>query len=69
MGRDRNLSVVRFIANVQNVEKQNFKDVNFSDPGVCKWYICSFCPSELFTNTKSDLGPCNKLHDDYCREA
>lgn len=23
---------------------------------VCKYYLCGFCPAELFTNTRSDLG-------------
>jgi len=41
--------------------------LHFTDPEVCKYYICGFCPNELFTNTKSDLGACNKVHDEYCR--
>jgi len=58
MGKDRN---------VLPSERQN-KAVHFSDPDICKFYICGFCPSELFTNTKSDLGPCNKSHDDSCKQ-
>lgn len=23
---------------------------------VCRYYLCGFCPAELFTNTRSDLG-------------
>lgn len=23
-----------------------------------------FCPNDLFTNTKADLGPCGKIHDE-----
>ena len=36
----------------------------FSDADVCKNYLCGFCPHEFFLNTKSDLGPCRKLHDE-----
>jgi hypothetical protein len=31
--------------------QQSWKDGN-----VCKFYLCGFCPSELFTNTKADVG-------------
>ncbi|OWK14935.1 LUC7L3, partial [Cervus elaphus hippelaphus] len=27
---------------------------------VCKYYLCGFCPAELFTNTRSDLGKYEK---------
>jgi len=29
--------------------------------------VC-FCPHELFVNTKADLGPCPKLHDEQLRK-
>ena len=29
-----------------------------------KYYIVHFCPHDLFTNTKADLGTCGKIHDD-----
>jgi len=58
MGKDRDLLP----------HEKKGKGQHFSDPDICKSYICGFCPSELFTNTKSDLGPCNKVHDDQCRE-
>lgn len=33
--------------------------ITFSDPGVCKYLlVCDECPHSLFSNTKSDLGPC-----------
>lgn len=35
----------------------------FSDPEVCKAHIAVFCPHDLFVNTKSDMGPCPKIHD------
>ena len=34
---------------------------NFDDS--CPFYLWNFCPHDLFTNTKADLGPCNKSHD------
>ncbi|KAI8328789.1 hypothetical protein BC941DRAFT_444309 [Chlamydoabsidia padenii] len=49
----------------QYVEVDN-KD--FWDDGVCKNYLVAFCPHLLFTNTKSDLGACNKIHNDRLRE-
>ncbi|KAF7732053.1 Luc7-like protein 3 [Apophysomyces ossiformis] len=41
---------------------------DFWDESVCKHYLVSFCPSQLFTNTKSDLGPCDKIHNDRLKE-
>jgi len=41
---------------------------HFTDSEVCKYYICGFCPHELFTNTKSDLGACPHIHDDACKD-
>lgn len=58
MGKDRN---------VHPAEKTN-RIIHFTDPDICKFYICGFCPHELFTNTKSDLGPCKQVHDDACKE-
>eukprot|EP01079_Euglenida_sp_SAG-EU17-18_P007903 gene7903-7322_t len=34
----------------------------FAEPDVCKCYLVQFCPNELFSNTKSDLGDCTKKH-------
>lgn len=36
---------------------------------VCKNFLVRFCPHELFTNTKADLGPCEKIHDERIRDA
>lgn len=65
-------------------EKKRKLGVHFSDPDICKYYICGFCPNSLFTNTKSDLGnpiysprnasdssclgACTKEHDDTAKE-
>jgi len=57
MGKDRNL-----------LPTEKKRAVHFSDPEICKHFICGFCPSELFTNTKSDLGACNKNHDEGCKQ-
>ncbi|KAM9296443.1 luc7-like protein 3 [Gastrophryne carolinensis] len=57
MGRDRNLA--------PNEKRCN---VRWDDENVCKYYLCEFCPAELFTNTRSDLGPCEKIHDENLRK-
>ncbi|KAK9761789.1 splicing factor, partial [Basidiobolus ranarum] len=36
----------------------------FFDRDVCKYFLVRFCPHELFINTKSDLGPCDKIHEE-----
>ncbi|EIE77192.1 hypothetical protein G6F46_011438 [Rhizopus delemar] len=41
---------------------------DFWDDSVCKHYLVAFCPSQLFTNTKSDLGACDKIHNDRLKE-
>jgi len=38
--------------------------VRFDDEEVCKWSLCGFCPHDLFVNTRADLGPCDKIHDE-----
>ncbi|XP_075701666.1 luc7-like protein 3 isoform X2 [Rhinoderma darwinii] len=57
MGRDRNLAPDEKRCNVR-----------WDDESVCKHYLCEFCPAELFTNTRSDLGPCEKIHDENLRK-
>lgn len=45
------------------------RDRKWDDADVCEQYLCaSFCCHELFTNTKSDLGFCDKDHDDAAVE-
>uniref|UniRef100_A0A5S6QGN3 Luc7-like protein 3 n=1 Tax=Trichuris muris TaxID=70415 RepID=A0A5S6QGN3_TRIMR len=44
------------------------KELSWSDPEVCKYFLVDYCPHELFTNTKADLGHCNKVHDERMRE-
>ena len=35
---------------------------------MCHFHLASFCPHDLFPNTRSDLGPCPRTHDDRLRE-
>lgn len=56
MGRNRNDTTGKATAKLE-----------FTDPDVCQFYLCGFCPNELFVNTKADLGPCKKIHDENLR--
>ena len=38
--------------------------MTITSPTVCKDYLCGLCPSDLFTNTKADSGPCRSIHSD-----
>uniref|UniRef100_H2YSU0 Uncharacterized protein n=1 Tax=Ciona savignyi TaxID=51511 RepID=H2YSU0_CIOSA len=44
-------------------------EIHWSDEEICKHFLCGFCPAELFTNTRSDLGTCNKVHDEKTKQA
>ena len=35
---------------------------------ICKFNLLSFCPNDLFPNTKADIGPCTLRHEDYLKE-
>jgi len=59
MGVERNL----------NEADKNHRKRHFTDPDVCKYYLCGVSPYSLFTNTKSDLGPYDKVFDDECKAA
>ena len=39
----------------ENSQQQSWKDDN-----VCKYFLCGFCPSQLFVNTKADVGESGK---------
>ncbi|KAL8595069.1 hypothetical protein ACOMHN_002047 [Nucella lapillus] len=43
-------------------------ELYWKDDTVCKYFLCGFCPHELFTNTRADLGLCNKIHDENFRK-
>lgn len=49
------------------VEQRTNRKLHFTDDEVCKYYICGLNPYSLFTNTKSHLGPYNKIEDDDCK--
>ena len=42
---------------------------DFRDPRVCQDFLLGLCPHTLFVNTKDDLGPCPRQHDDALRRA
>ena len=44
-------------------------DITWEDQSVCRYYLVNFCPHDLFTNTKADLGACPKIHDDDMKNA
>lgn len=46
---------------------EKVKKVNWDDPEFCQYYMVKFCPHDLFVNTRADLGPCPKLHDDEAK--
>ena len=54
MGRNRNYAP----------DDAKARELKWTDSDVCKYYIVQFCPHDLFTNTKADLGACGKIHDD-----
>ena len=58
MGKDRNKPLFVRLA----------KRDHFNDPDICKFNLLSFCPNDLFPNTKWDIGPCEKRHDDFLKE-
>lgn len=39
------------------------------DPKVCRNYLCGTCPHDVFGNTKMDLGPCPRIHNDKIVQA
>eukprot|EP00697_Spironema_sp_BW2_P011039 gnl/Spiro4/265_TR164_c0_g1_i2.p1 gnl/Spiro4/265_TR164_c0_g1~~gnl/Spiro4/265_TR164_c0_g1_i2.p1 ORF type:complete len:264 (+),score=71.22 gnl/Spiro4/265_TR164_c0_g1_i2:89-880(+) len=41
---------------------------HFTDADVCKHYLAGLCPHDLFTNTKMDMGDCDKLHSAPCKQ-
>jgi hypothetical protein len=53
MGRNRNVG-----------PGARINSVRFDDEDVCKHSLIGFCPHDLFVNTRADLGPCNKIHDE-----
>ncbi|TVU39412.1 hypothetical protein EJB05_12830 [Eragrostis curvula] len=55
--------------NLTEEEKKEHKEVKWDDPDVCGPYMVRFCPHDLFVNTKSNLGPCSRIHDPKLKES
>jgi hypothetical protein len=43
---------------------QRAPQLSITDPKVCRSYLVGACPHDLFTNTKNELGPCPKVHNE-----
>ncbi|XP_044468390.1 luc7-like protein 3 [Mangifera indica] len=55
--------------NLTEEEKKGYKEVKWDDKEVCAFYMVRFCPHDLFVNTRSDLGPCPRIHDPKLKES
>jgi len=55
--------------NLTEEEKKGHKELKWDDPDVCAPYMARFCPHDLFVNTKSNLGPCLRIHDPKLKES
>ncbi|KAE9620204.1 hypothetical protein Lalb_Chr01g0000671 [Lupinus albus] len=55
--------------NLTDEERKGYKEVNWDDKEVCGSYMVRFCPHDLFVNTRSDLGPCPRIHDQKLKES
>lgn len=49
--------------NLTEEEKKTYREPRWDDDDVCCFFMVRFCPHDLFVNTRSDLGPCPKIHD------
>ncbi|KAL8141463.1 hypothetical protein V2J09_014495 [Rumex salicifolius] len=55
--------------NLTDEEKKGYREVKWDDKDVCAPYMVRFCPHDLFVNTRSDLGPCPRIHDAKLKES
>ncbi|XP_042485242.1 luc7-like protein 3 [Macadamia integrifolia] len=55
--------------NLTEDERKNYKEICWDDKEVCGFYMVRFCPHDLFVNTRSDLGPCPRIHDQKLKES
>ncbi|KAK8934339.1 hypothetical protein KSP39_PZI014829 [Platanthera zijinensis] len=55
--------------NLTEEEKKGYREIHWDDREVCGPFMVRFCPHDLFVNTKSDLGPCPKIHDLKLKES
>ncbi|KAK9928459.1 hypothetical protein M0R45_025593 [Rubus argutus] len=49
--------------------KRHRRKIEWDDKEVCGHYMIRFCPHHLFAGTRSDLGPCYKIHDPKLKES
>lgn len=47
--------------------ERDAESINLGSKKYCPYYLVEYCPHELFTNTKSDLGPCDREHDEKAK--
>ncbi|KAJ4785469.1 LUC7 related protein [Rhynchospora pubera] len=55
--------------NMTEDERKSYREIKWDDREVCGPYMVRFCPHDLFVNTKSNLGPCEKVHDLKLKES
>ncbi|KAF5743600.1 luc7-like protein 3 [Tripterygium wilfordii] len=55
--------------NLTEEERKGYKELTWEDREVCRFYMVRFCPHDLFVNTRSDLGPCPRIHDQKLKES
>ncbi|KAI6672241.1 hypothetical protein NL676_000147 [Syzygium grande] len=55
--------------NLTEEERRGYREIKWDDKEVCAFYMVRFCPHDLFVNTRSDLGPCPRIHDLKLKES
>ncbi|CAN1267103.1 Luc7-like protein 3 [Linum perenne] len=55
--------------NLTEDERKDYKEITWDSKEVCPYYMARFCPHDLFVNTKSDLGQCDRVHDSKLKES
>ncbi|KAH9602352.1 hypothetical protein KSS87_020017 [Heliosperma pusillum] len=55
--------------NLTDEEKKGYRELKWDDREVCSCFMVRFCPHDLFVNTRSDLGPCPRVHDQKLKES
>jgi len=40
---------------------------SWRDSDVCKYFLVAFCPYLQFDDTRADIGPCHRTHEEYFR--
>lgn len=52
----------------RNEKQEQGKGRKFSDKDICKKFLLGLCPHEMFKNTKVELRPCSKVHNEHLKE-